>query len=72
MAFTRRTYSLLRKSWIAMVSRRTTVQNCSVIPSLNEPPERIRNTLSHEMCHLACWIIDEAPTENHGALFKRW
>ncbi|KAM5531516.1 hypothetical protein V8D89_014841 [Ganoderma adspersum] len=34
--------------------------------------ERIRNTLSHEMCHLACWIIDEAPTENHGALFKRW
>ncbi|KAI1786310.1 SprT-like family-domain-containing protein [Ganoderma leucocontextum] len=34
--------------------------------------ERIRNTLSHEMCHLACWIIDEAPTENHGALFKHW
>ncbi|KAJ7275578.1 SprT-like family-domain-containing protein [Mycena haematopus] len=21
--------------------------------------ERIRNTLSHEMCHLACWIIDK-------------
>ncbi|PIL30889.1 hypothetical protein GSI_07058 [Ganoderma sinense ZZ0214-1] len=34
--------------------------------------ERIRNTLSHEMCHLACWIIDGAPTENHGSLFKRW
>ena len=34
--------------------------------------ERIRNTLSHEMCHLACWIINEAPNENHGSLFKRW
>ncbi|TFK82454.1 hypothetical protein K466DRAFT_500296 [Polyporus arcularius HHB13444] len=34
--------------------------------------ERIRNTLSHEMCHLACWIIDGAPTENHGSLFKNW
>ncbi|KAI0757413.1 SprT-like family-domain-containing protein [Daedaleopsis nitida] len=34
--------------------------------------ERIRNTLSHEMCHLACWIINDAPDENHGALFKSW
>ncbi|KAL0950591.1 hypothetical protein HGRIS_007383 [Hohenbuehelia grisea] len=34
--------------------------------------ERIRNTLSHEMCHLACWIIDENPKEVHGRLFKKW
>lgn len=34
--------------------------------------ERIRNTLSHEMCHLACWIIDEDITEQHGRLFKSW
>ncbi|KAI0762579.1 SprT-like family-domain-containing protein [Fomes fomentarius] len=34
--------------------------------------ERIRNTLSHEMCHLACWIIDDDPNENHGSLFKNW
>ncbi|KAH9927471.1 SprT-like family-domain-containing protein, partial [Epithele typhae] len=34
--------------------------------------ERIRNTLSHEMCHLACWVIDNAPNENHGTLFKSW
>ena len=34
--------------------------------------ERIRNTLSHEMCHLACWIIDGAPNEHHGSLFKSW
>ncbi|KAF4605645.1 hypothetical protein EYR40_004433 [Pleurotus pulmonarius] len=34
--------------------------------------ERIRNTLSHEMCHLACWVIDGCPKEGHGQLFKAW
>ncbi|OBZ78986.1 hypothetical protein A0H81_00309 [Grifola frondosa] len=34
--------------------------------------ERIRNTLSHEMCHLACWVISNAPNENHGKLFNAW
>ncbi|KAI6134042.1 SprT-like family-domain-containing protein [Pisolithus thermaeus] len=34
--------------------------------------ERIRNTLSHEMCHLACWVIDKNPREGHGQLFKSW
>ncbi|KAF8887770.1 SprT-like family-domain-containing protein, partial [Infundibulicybe gibba] len=34
--------------------------------------ERIRNTLSHEMCHLASWIIDQDPKEGHGKLWKSW
>ncbi|KAH9947963.1 SprT-like family-domain-containing protein [Amylocystis lapponica] len=34
--------------------------------------ERIRNTLSHEMCHLACWIINEDPKEGHGNAFHAW
>ncbi|KAF8060981.1 SprT-like family-domain-containing protein [Lyophyllum atratum] len=34
--------------------------------------ERIRNTLSHEMCHLASWIIDADPKEGHGRLWKAW
>ncbi|KAF8167847.1 SprT-like family-domain-containing protein [Crassisporium funariophilum] len=34
--------------------------------------ERIRNTLSHEMCHLATWIIDQEINEHHGKIFKRW
>ncbi|KAF5355958.1 hypothetical protein D9756_003990 [Leucocoprinus leucothites] len=34
--------------------------------------ERIRNTLSHEMCHLATWVIDKKLDENHGKLFKHW
>ncbi|KAH9068047.1 SprT-like family-domain-containing protein [Lactarius deliciosus] len=34
--------------------------------------ERIRNTLSHEMCHLACWVINQDPKEGHGKVWKSW
>ncbi|KJA29356.1 hypothetical protein HYPSUDRAFT_211237 [Hypholoma sublateritium FD-334 SS-4] len=34
--------------------------------------ERITNTLSHEMCHLATWIIDQRIDAHHGPLFKNW
>ncbi|KAF9654294.1 hypothetical protein BDM02DRAFT_3106603, partial [Thelephora ganbajun] len=34
--------------------------------------ERVRNTLSHEMCHLASWVIDKQPNEGHGQIFKKW
>src|ERR1700728_3327940 len=34
--------------------------------------ERIRNTLSHEMCHLACWVIDGELTEAHGSIWRGW
>ncbi|KAF8344059.1 SprT-like family-domain-containing protein [Cantharellus anzutake] len=34
--------------------------------------ERIRNTLSHEMCHLAVWLIDEAKDGGHGRPFNAW
>jgi len=34
--------------------------------------ERIRNTLSHEMCHLATWVIDDKINEHHGKFFKTW
>jgi hypothetical protein len=45
---------------------------CSVIPLICVLLERIRNTLSHEMCHLACWIINGNPKEGHGQAFKAW
>ncbi|KAJ7640115.1 SprT-like family-domain-containing protein [Mycena rosella] len=41
---------------------------CKIVDS----HERIRNTLSHEMCHLACWMIDKAIKEAHGKLFHKW
>ncbi|KAJ7748494.1 SprT-like family-domain-containing protein [Mycena maculata] len=34
--------------------------------------ERIRNTLGHEMCHLACWMIDKEIKESHGPIFRKW
>ncbi|TFK57680.1 hypothetical protein OE88DRAFT_161860 [Heliocybe sulcata] len=34
--------------------------------------ERIRHTLSHEMCHLACWIIDNDKAEGHGPVWNKW
>ncbi|KAJ7198929.1 SprT-like family-domain-containing protein [Mycena rebaudengoi] len=35
-------------------------------------PERIRNTLSHEMCHLAAWAISNDTRQSHGPVFKQW
>ncbi|KAE9409378.1 hypothetical protein BT96DRAFT_591338 [Gymnopus androsaceus JB14] len=34
--------------------------------------DRIDRTLSHEMCHLACWIICAKLDEQHGQVFKAW
>ncbi|KAJ3894917.1 SprT-like family-domain-containing protein [Lentinula edodes] len=34
--------------------------------------QRIDRTLSHEMCHLASWIISEKIDEYHGPIFKGW
>ncbi|CAE6441207.1 unnamed protein product [Rhizoctonia solani] len=34
--------------------------------------ERVRNTLSHEMCHLGAWIFDSEMKPPHGSAFKRW
>ncbi|KAJ8091326.1 hypothetical protein AAF712_013577 [Marasmius tenuissimus] len=41
-------------------------------PKILDCEERIRKTLAHEMCHLACWIINGNLQENHGPLFKSW
>lgn len=34
--------------------------------------ERVRHTLSHEMCHLAVWLIDQGKDGGHGRAFKAW
>ena len=33
--------------------------------------ERLRDTLLHEMCHAAVWIIDKIKG-GHGPAFKSW
>eukprot|EP00798_Chlamydomonas_sp_ICE-L_P008618 gene8618-34061_t len=34
--------------------------------------ERLRHTLSHEMCHVAAWSIDREYFPHHGHAFWRW
>ena len=41
----------------------------------NENPQRFRNTLIHELCHAAVYLIDgvrERENEGHGVLFHKW
>lgn len=33
---------------------------------------RLYNTLAHEMCHAAAWIVDETKKPPHGKTFKKW
>ncbi|KAK5664716.1 hypothetical protein QVD99_008264 [Batrachochytrium dendrobatidis] len=34
--------------------------------------DKLCNTLMHEMCHAACWVIDGDNSNPHGKLFKAW
>lgn len=34
--------------------------------------EKLRNTLSHELCHAAAWIVDGVSKPPHGRAFKTW
>lgn len=34
--------------------------------------ERLRNTLAHEMCHVAAWSLDDEYHVPHGAAFWKW
>ncbi|KAJ2940985.1 hypothetical protein O0L34_g13111 [Tuta absoluta] len=35
-------------------------------------PQRLRDTLIHELCHAATWLIDGELRAGHGPLWKRW
>ncbi|KAI8445905.1 SprT-like family-domain-containing protein, partial [Phakopsora pachyrhizi] len=34
--------------------------------------QKLKNTLAHELCHVATWIIDHQKDEKHGHYFKTW
>jgi predicted SprT family Zn-dependent metalloprotease len=34
--------------------------------------EKLRDTLAHELCHCALWVIDNDPKSHHGKQFKQW
>ncbi|OZC06766.1 hypothetical protein X798_06229 [Onchocerca flexuosa] len=37
-----------------------------------DTPERLRDTLLHEMCHAAVWVIDHIHNGGHGPAWKYW
>ena len=34
--------------------------------------DKLRNTLCHELCHAASWLIDHNNAPPHGTNFKKW
>jgi len=36
-----------------------------------DTPDRLRDTLIHEMCHAASWIIDDV-SDGHGVFWTKW
>nr|XP_018907912.1 PREDICTED: uncharacterized protein LOC109037607 [Bemisia tabaci] len=46
---------------------------CRIVLSTKilDTPERLRDTLLHELCHAAAWIVNGA-TDGHGPLWKAW
>ncbi|ETN74047.1 hypothetical protein NECAME_13230 [Necator americanus] len=41
-------------------------------PKVCSTPDRVRDTLVHEMCHAAVWVVDGRIKEGHGAVWKKW
>ncbi|CAH2060906.1 unnamed protein product, partial [Iphiclides podalirius] len=37
-----------------------------------DAPQRLRDTLIHELCHAATWLIDAELRAGHGSLWKKW
>ena len=33
---------------------------------------KLRDTLAHEICHCALWVINNDPKSHHGKAFKEW
>ncbi|KAH7104689.1 SprT-like family-domain-containing protein [Auriculariales sp. MPI-PUGE-AT-0066] len=41
-------------------------------PKVIDSDERLRNTVGHELSHIASWQINNSPQEQHGALWTAW
>ncbi|CAG4981219.1 unnamed protein product [Colias eurytheme] len=42
--------------------------SCKVV----DAPQRLRDTLVHELCHAATWLLDGALRAGHGPLWDKW
>ena len=58
----------------ALLKRRGEVFTASIELSTKvlDSEARLRNTLCHEMCHVAAWVIDHTAKPAHGPMFKKY
>ena len=62
--------AFLKNSWYDNKKYRTA--EIELNPRLVHRVSYLKNTLVHEMCHVAMWIIDETIKPAHGKLFKKY
>jgi predicted SprT family Zn-dependent metalloprotease len=50
--------------------------DCTAVIELSakvlDQESRLRETLAHEMCHAAAWIVDRNARPAHGPVFRKW
>ncbi|KAK0417611.1 hypothetical protein QR680_013106 [Steinernema hermaphroditum] len=52
--------------------KKTRSARIELAPKVCTTAERTRDTLLHEMCHVAVFLIDERDREKHGPVWKKW
>lgn len=62
----------LRKSAGQCRNHRHGNSTVEMSPVVCTTAERVRDTLIHEMCHAAVWVVDRLHKEGHGPGWKRW
>ena len=62
---------MIRAQEVPVIHRRYAARvelSCKVVDS----PQKLRNTLLHELCHVATWVINHVSKPPHGTHFKYW
>lgn len=54
----------------SLIKNRTATIELSI--KVLDSPDRLRDTLIHEMCHAATWIISGSKDDHHGNVWKNW
>ena len=65
---------LVKTAGRTIMRRRGTEYSCEIELSekVLDAEDRLRNTLAHEMCHAAAWLVNHNSKPPHGPVFKTW
>eukprot|EP00899_Mesostigma_viride_P023932 jgi/Mesvir1/4723/Mv11591-RA.2 len=48
------------------------IASISLSTKVLDDSDKLRQTLCHEMCHVAAWLLDRSAKPPHGKVFKKW